>query len=142
MAGVFELQAEDRGLREFMTRGGGADLAARMSIQPAVSELVRRAQDSGALRSDIGVGDVPLIPMMVGAVINGADDVSPGLLRRILAVVVDGLSAYAPAASPPAEPPASATVLCPSNGSNGTPAEPWEKQRQSRKLHTSATEGL
>ena len=80
-----------------MTRGGGADLAARMSIQPAVSEL---------------------------------------------AVVVDGLSAYAPAASPPAEPPASAAVLCPGNGSNGTPAEPWEKQRQSRKLHTSATEGL
>ena len=142
MAGVFELQAEDRGLREFMTRGGGADLAARMSIQPAVSELVRRAQDSGALRSDIGVGDIPLIPMMVGAVINGADDVSPGLLRRILAVVVDGLSAYTPAASPPAEPSASAAVLCPRNGSNGTPAEPWEKQRQSRKLHTSATEGL
>lgn len=77
LAGVFELQAEDRGLREFMTRGGGADLAARMSIQPAVSELVRRAHDSGALRSDIGVGDIPLIPMMVGAVINGADDVSP-----------------------------------------------------------------
>ena len=59
LAGVFELQAEDRGLGEFMPRGGGADLAARMSIQPAVSELAV-ALRRGALRSH-RVGDIPLI---------------------------------------------------------------------------------
>jgi len=95
LVGVFELQAEDRGLREFMSRGAGTGLAARAGarIQPVVGELVRRAHAEGALRPDIGVGDIPLIPMMVGAVMDGAREASPELWRRMLAIVIDGISA-------------------------------------------------
>jgi AcrR family transcriptional regulator len=108
LVGVFELQADDRGLREFMTRGGGTGLAARAgaSIQPVVGELVRRAHADGALRADIGVGDIPLIPMMVGAVMDAARAVEPELWRRVLAVIIDGISAGPRTARLPGDPPA------------------------------------
>lgn len=107
LVGVFELQAEDRGLREFMTRGGGTGLAARAgaSIQPVVGELVHRAHSAGSLRADIGVGDIPLIPMMVGAVMDGARHASPELWRRTLAIIVDGIAAGPRTARLPGKPP-------------------------------------
>jgi AcrR family transcriptional regulator len=107
LVGVFELQADDRGLREFMTRGGGTRLAARAggSIQPVVGELVRRAHAEGGLRPDIGVGDIPLVPMMVGTVMDGARHVSPEIWRRMLAVILDGLSARPRTGRLPGEPP-------------------------------------
>lgn len=107
LVGVFELQAHDRGLREFMTRGGGTGLAARAaaSIQPVGGELVRRAHADGALRADIGVGDIPLIPMMVGAVMDAARHVETELWRRVLAVILNGISAGPPTARLPGNPP-------------------------------------
>lgn len=108
LEGVFELQVEDRGLREFMMRGGGTGLAAQAAarIQPVVGELVRRAHAQGSLRADVGVGDIPLIPMMVGAVMDGARHVEPELWRRVLAVIVDGISAGPRSTRLPGEPPA------------------------------------
>lgn len=107
LLGVFEMQADDRGLREFMYRGGGTGLATRAgaSIQPLVGELVRRAHAEGALRTDVGVGDMPLIPMMVGVVMDGARHVSPELWRRMLAIIIDGISAGPRTAALPGEPP-------------------------------------
>ncbi len=108
LLGVFEMQADDRGLREFMSRGGGTELAARAQgrIQPVVAELVRRAQADGTLRADLGVGDMAIIPVMVGAVMDSARPVSPELWRRMLALVIDGLAAR-PGTSPlPGDPPA------------------------------------
>lgn len=95
LVGVFELQAEDRGLGEFMSRGGDTKLAvnAAARIQPVVGELVHRAHVEGSLRADVGAGDIPLIPMMVGPVLRGARQVSPDLWRRMLAIVIDGISA-------------------------------------------------
>ena len=108
LEGVFELQVDDRGLREFMTRGGGTGLAAQAAarIQPAVGELVRRAHADGTLRADVGVSDIPLIPMMIGAVMDGARHVEPELWRRVLAVIVDGIAAGPRSARLPGEPPA------------------------------------
>lgn len=95
LVGVFELQAEDRGLGEFMSRGGGTGLAAEAAsrIQPVVAKLVSRAHAEGSLRADVGAGDIPLIPMMVGPVMRGAREVSPDLWRRMLAIIIDGISA-------------------------------------------------
>ncbi len=108
LVGVFEMQAGDRGLREFMSRGGGTRLALRAgaSIQPVVGELVRRAHADGALRADVGAGDIPLIPLMVGAVMDGAREVEPELWRRVLAVLIDGISAGPRDGRLPGEPPA------------------------------------
>lgn len=112
LTGIFELQADDRGLGEFMTRGGDTRLAARAgaSIEPVVGELVRRAQAGGRLRAGVGVGDIPLIPVMVGAVMDKARHVDPELWRRMLAIVIDGISAGPRDRSLPGEPPAPAAL--------------------------------
>lgn len=106
LEGVFEMQAGDRGLRQFMTRGPGTGLAARAGavIQPAVGELVSRAQAQGKLRADIAPNDIPLIPMMVGAVMDNARVVEPELWRRVLALVLDGLSLAPRSGRLPGEP--------------------------------------
>lgn len=108
LEGVFEMQVDDRGLREFMTRGGDTGLAAQAGarIQPVVGELVRRAHADGTLRADVDMGDIPLIPVMVGAIMDGARHVEPELWRRVLAVIVDGIAAGPRSARLPGEPPA------------------------------------
>lgn len=131
LVGVFEMQADNRGLREFMSRGGGTGLAARAqsSIQPVVGELVRRAHVEGALRADIGIGDVPLIPMMVGVVMDSAREVRPELWRRMLAIIIDGISAGPHPAPLPGEPPdpeALAVIL----SAASTPANPTSRARE------------
>jgi AcrR family transcriptional regulator len=94
MTGTLALQATNRGLRELV--GGtsnqlGLASVARQRIAPVAAELVERAQDAGLLRRDIGVPDISLIPIMVGAVIDSARDVDPQLWRRALALLLDGL---------------------------------------------------
>lgn len=96
VSGNLELQASDQGLKELMLGNGRAsDLAQRAQrrIGPAVRELVQRAHESGQLRADVGVEDFPLIQMMVGAVMEDARHIDPGLWRRALALVMDGYRA-------------------------------------------------
>ena len=109
---IFEMQADDRGLREFMSRSGGSELVAEAAaiIQPAVGELVRRAHEDGTLRPDVGATDIPLIPMMVGAVMDGARGVAPELWRRVLALVLDGLSSGSRPDRLPGTPPAAGAL--------------------------------
>ena len=98
LAGYFEralaLQAADRGLKEVLFssgRGRERSNQARQQIAPVVTELVRRAQEAGAVRSDIAVSDVPLINFMINTVVDFGRDVEPDLYRRYLAIVLDGL---------------------------------------------------
>jgi AcrR family transcriptional regulator len=98
LTGYFEralaLQAADRGLKEVLFssgRGRERSNQARQQIAPVVTELVRRAQEAGAVRSDIAVSDVPLINFMLNTVVDFGRDVEPDLYRRYLAIVLDGL---------------------------------------------------
>lgn len=91
-----ELQSEDRGLREIVLGGArGADraLAARSRISPLVEALVQRAHEAGFLRSDVEVGDLPLIHLAIGAIAECGREVSPEVWRRMMGIVVDGLRA-------------------------------------------------
>jgi AcrR family transcriptional regulator len=93
LAGNLELQASDQGIKELMLGTGRAsELAQRAQVRigRAVHELVQRAQATGQLRPDVGVGDFPLIQIMVGAVMEDARTVDPQLWRRALALVLDG----------------------------------------------------
>jgi AcrR family transcriptional regulator len=90
----FELQSQDRGLREFML--GGADSTelgrrSRERIQPLVAELVERAQAVGRLRADVGESDIAIILAMIGGLIDASIHVDPELWRRYLAMVLDGI---------------------------------------------------
>lgn len=107
---VLEMQAADRGLRELLSGSPHAgDLArtARERIAPVVADLVARAQADGRMRRDVAVGDVALVPLMAGAVLasGGAE---PG--RRVLALLLAGLSAEAVGTPLPGAPPDAAAV--------------------------------
>ena len=93
ITGNLELQAGDQGLKEMMlgtARDGELARRAEKRISAAVGQLVSRAHTAGQLRLDVGVEDLPLIQIMVGAVMQDARTVDPELWRRALALVLDG----------------------------------------------------
>ena len=90
---VVDLQAADRGLREFMLGPDGRARAGEATerIAPVVGELLRRAQERGQVRPEVTTTDLALIPVMVAAVTVRARDVAPGVWRRVLGLALDGL---------------------------------------------------
>jgi AcrR family transcriptional regulator len=88
------LQASDRGLKEVLfSAGRGRERVAhaRRALAPAVTKLVRRAVEAGAVRSDLSTSDVPLINFMLNTIVDFGREVEPDLYRRYLAIVLDGL---------------------------------------------------
>lgn len=89
-----EAMAADRGLRDVMfSRAYGHDRVerSREHLAPAIDALLARAQHAGVVRSDLAGADVALIQFMVAALIEYTETVDPGMWRRYLALVLDGL---------------------------------------------------
>jgi AcrR family transcriptional regulator len=96
MERALEMHCHDRALKElvFSTAHGQDRVArARERIKPAVDALFERARASGKLRADLDVNDLPILQLMVTAVIDYAQDAAPGVWRRYLAIMLDGLRA-------------------------------------------------
>ena len=96
LTGVLELQEADRGFKELVLsvgrrRDGIAPIRARMA--PVVAELMARAKAAGQLREDIVPQDFPLLQILLGAVIDVSRDASPGLWRRYLELILQGMRA-------------------------------------------------
>jgi len=90
------MQAQDRGLKELVCgqpEGLERVCAVRDRLMPLAAALVARAKDAGALRAEIEAQDLPMIQLMLGALIDGAREVSPALWRRYLALVLRGMAA-------------------------------------------------
>jgi AcrR family transcriptional regulator len=90
-----ELQAEDLGLRDVVLHGDDGESRvsrARAKIVPPVTHLVQRAQRDGSLRPDFLATDIPIIELMVSSVAAYTNAVAPGLWRRYLALVLDGMA--------------------------------------------------
>ena len=107
MRSMCRLQAEDRGLKEaLLTRDRGRERVAmaRERIAPIAMRIVRRAQDAGVLRADLGTFDVPLMHFAVGFVAERTRGVSPGYWERLLTILLDGLRADAARTPMPSEP--------------------------------------
>jgi AcrR family transcriptional regulator len=88
--------ARDRGLRELVVGSTYAPeriVHARSRIKPLVDDMVARAQAQGALRTDVGASDFPLLLMMLDAVVDTTREVNPETWRRALGIVLDGLAA-------------------------------------------------
>src|SRR5215510_15636179 len=88
------LLAGDRGLRQIvMFAGHGRDRVgeARARLLPVVTQLVTRAQADGSLRADLRPTDVPLIEFMLAMLAEYAQPVRPGVWRRYLVIILDGL---------------------------------------------------
>lgn len=89
----FELERDNRALGELL-RGGGqsTDLVARGSreITPHVTALVERAVAAGQLPPTTGTGDLVLVHLMVGAVMDATRD-DDRLWRRALDTALAGV---------------------------------------------------
>jgi len=90
-----ELQAFDRGLREVllgMGRGPERQIQVEARIGRDFDRLLDRAREQGALRADAVGADMPVIQLMLGAVSEYT--ATPGLWRRYLYVLMDGMRAH------------------------------------------------
>lgn len=105
----FEMQSQDRGLREFMLgRADSTEMGRRSRgrIQPLVAELAGRARAAGRLRGDIGESDIEIILSMIGGLIDASVHVEPDLWRRYLAMVLGGIERRDGQDDIPGKPPA------------------------------------
>jgi AcrR family transcriptional regulator len=110
MREVCRLHAQDRGLKEALLsdhRGRDRVRRARDTIAPRAVQLLRRAQEAGAVRADLAAFDVPLLHTAVGLIADRTRDVAPDYWERMVTIVLDGLRAERRSATPMTAPPLS-----------------------------------
>ena len=111
LARGFELQAQDRGLRELILGAAtGFERLGQMRarLDPLLLRLVERAREAGEFRGDIEPQDLWIVHLMLGSVVDISHDLAPDLWRRYLALLLRGLRAKPEAPAPlpvPAPPP-------------------------------------
>jgi AcrR family transcriptional regulator len=90
-----QIQADDRGLCEVMgSRPDVMDAAARQAALPDLcAQLVKRAQSSGQLRSDLVWEDIPMIACGLGPITQAAVGPATGRWHRLVEIILDGLRA-------------------------------------------------
>ena len=89
-----EMQANDRGLSELLVTTSFDDdarlTALRAAAQHGAAAVIRRAQESGALRPDFTRQDLSVLMMANSGVVRRSSD--PQAWRRQLSLLVDGLT--------------------------------------------------
>jgi len=86
--------AVDRGLQDVLfSRSYGHDRVARVRerLVPAGDALIAHCQQAGVIRPDLTGSDMAIVQFMMAAVLEYTEQVEPGLWRRYLALVLDGL---------------------------------------------------
>jgi AcrR family transcriptional regulator len=94
MERMAELMAVNLGLRQmlmFATYGRDLVAVARQRNEPLVQRLVERAQAAGQLRADIQQTDIPFIVFMLTDAAHLAYAANPGIWRRYLTLILDGM---------------------------------------------------
>ena len=92
-----EIMAGDRALTEVVMATPGAMAAgagAAGDVTEVMGELIRRAQDAGALRADLVTDDLGMLMCGLGSATRKAH-ASPDAWRRHLGILIDGLRADA-----------------------------------------------
>jgi AcrR family transcriptional regulator len=90
-----EILAADRALSEVMAEVPGPvpiGLDTQRELYEAMTELIRRAQEAGALRPDAVVDDMSMVMCGIGAATRKSH-VCPQSWRRHMTIVIDGLRA-------------------------------------------------
>lgn len=88
------LMAGDLGLRQmlmFATYGQDLVAYARQRNAPLVQQMVARAQAAGQLRADLSATDIPFVVFALTEAAQLAHAASPGIWRRYLALILDGM---------------------------------------------------
>ena len=90
-----EILASDRALSELMALIPGPmlqGLPVEQELNAAMTELIRRAQEAGALRPDVILDDIPMLMCGIGSATR-KEHRCPDAWRRHLSIVIDGLRA-------------------------------------------------
>jgi AcrR family transcriptional regulator len=90
-----EILASDRSLSELLAMIPGPTLhglPVEHELNAAMTELLRRAQEAGALRPDVILDDFPMLMCGVGSATR-KEHRCPDAWRRHLSIVIDGLRA-------------------------------------------------
>jgi len=73
----------------------------RAEVIDVVEHLVERAQAEGSMRSDVGTGDVfAVVSLLLKPPPSGSAEISDLLMRRCLALILDGLHSGGPSVLP------------------------------------------
>jgi len=78
---------------------------ARQKFSPFGQALIRKAQATGQARADLETTDFPFMILMLSTAADYAQDVRPGIWRRYLTLLIDGLSASRDGTTPLPAPP-------------------------------------
>ncbi len=96
-----DLQARSRGLAEQMSAHIERDeQSVKSALRRNVAVMLRRAQDAGAVRADIGPADLALLFCGIAQSAVLAGDVGATQRRRYLTIVLDGLKPHEPTELP------------------------------------------
>jgi AcrR family transcriptional regulator len=98
-----EILADDRALSELMALIPGPmlqGLPVEQELNATMTELLRRAQESGALRADVILDDIPMLMCGIGSATR-KEHRCPDAWRRHLSIVIDGLRANTASGSLP-----------------------------------------
>jgi AcrR family transcriptional regulator len=90
-----EILASDRSLSELLALIPGPTLhglPVEQELNETMTELIRRAQAAGALRSDVILDDIPMLMCGIGSATR-KDHRCPDAWRRHMTIVIDGLRA-------------------------------------------------
>jgi AcrR family transcriptional regulator len=101
---VCELQARDAGLRDLLTTAFPATSTVEQRTGEAVERLkvlIARAQEEGALRQDLVVGDVVVMLLANSGVVAATTTAAPDAWRRFAALMVDAFQGKAEEPLPP-----------------------------------------
>jgi AcrR family transcriptional regulator len=100
--GLPEFQSRHRALADQMANENMATSNAgpKEQVLRAISDLVARAQAAGAIRADIGPGDVSMLFAGVAHATAIAGELQPVLRERFVRIILDGLRADDPTALP------------------------------------------
>lgn len=86
-------QATHRALAEEMsTYPPASAVPIKQALHDAVGELMQKAQDAGAIRADIGAGDVTMLLSAISHATSQTGD--PDLRERYISIVLDGLQPH------------------------------------------------
>jgi AcrR family transcriptional regulator len=106
---ICTMQAEDRGFTDVLTTtfpSAKAVEASREQARRKAVEVIRRAQDAGALRPDFVIEDVPFILIANGAYLEATRGIAPDAWKRYVALLLDALRSdrAGPLPPPPTRP--------------------------------------
>ena len=106
MAAMLESQAVDKGLRDVMMSRHAAykgpdDDFVRTHIQPALYDLVRRANEEGDLRPDVTPSDIGVLEVAALGIVEFTTSAAPDVWRRYLSIILDGLRTRPPGGNAP-----------------------------------------